>query len=61
MLRIDVLTIFPELFEGFTSTSILGAALSRERLSVVVHDLRSFTQVVHTVWGESLGTVEEEF
>ncbi len=47
MLRIDVLTIFPELFEGFTSTSILGAALERERLQVVLHDLRSFTHDRH--------------
>lgn len=56
MLRIDVLTIFPELFEGFTQTSILGAALSKELLSVRAHDLRSWTHDRHrTVDDEPYG------
>ena len=56
MLRIDVLTIFPELFEGFTQTSILGAALKDERLSVRAHDLRSWTHDRHrTVDDEPYG------
>ncbi|MGI9431593.1 MAG: tRNA (guanine(37)-N(1))-methyltransferase, partial [Myxococcota bacterium] len=56
MLRIDVLTIFPELFEGFTQTSILGAALSKELLSVRAHDLRNWTHDRHrTVDDEPYG------
>ena len=56
MLRIDVVTIFPELFERFTSTSILGAALERELLVVEVHDLRSWTHDRHrTVDDEPYG------
>ena len=47
MLRIDVITIFPELFEGFTQTSILGAALERGLLEIQVHDLRSYTEDRH--------------
>ncbi len=56
MLRIDVVTIFPELFERFTSTSILGAALERELLAVAVHDLRAWTHDRHrTVDDEPYG------
>jgi len=45
--KIDVVTIFPELFETFTSTSILGAALAKEILEVRVHDLRSWAHDRH--------------
>ncbi|MCP3985957.1 MAG: tRNA (guanosine(37)-N1)-methyltransferase TrmD [bacterium] len=45
--KIDVVTIFPELFETFTSTSILGAALAKSILEVRVHDLRSWTHDRH--------------
>jgi tRNA (guanine37-N1)-methyltransferase len=40
-LRIDVLTIFPELIEGFASASLLGRARQRGLIDVRVHDLRS--------------------
>jgi tRNA (guanine37-N1)-methyltransferase len=39
--RIDVLTIFPELVETFAAASILGRARSKGVLDVRVHDLRS--------------------
>ena len=45
--KIDVVTIFPELFETFTNTSILGAALAKELLEVRVHDLRSWAHDRH--------------
>jgi len=47
VLRIDVITIFPELFEAFTQTSILGAALERGLLEIQVHDLRGWTEDRH--------------
>jgi tRNA (guanine37-N1)-methyltransferase len=40
--RIDVVTIFPELFEVPLKTSLLGKAIAAGRLSVNVHDLRGF-------------------
>ncbi len=56
MLRIDVVTIFPELFQTFTNTSILGAALARGLLTIRVHDLRGWTQDRHrTVDDEPYG------
>lgn len=42
MLRIDVITIFPELFERFLEESILGGARREGRIEVEVHDLRDW-------------------
>ncbi len=46
-MRIKVLTIFPELFEPFLSTSLVGRATERSLLAVEVHDLRDFTDDRH--------------
>ena len=40
-MRIDVLTIFPDIVEHFASRSLLGKAQERGTLEVQVHDLRS--------------------
>lgn len=41
-MRVSVLTIFPELFETFLVTSLVGRAQAKGLLSVSVHDLREF-------------------
>jgi tRNA (guanine37-N1)-methyltransferase len=46
-MRIDVLTIFPELVEGFASSSLLGKARSRRVIDIRVHDLRSVATDPH--------------
>jgi len=61
-LRIDVLTIFPELVDGFASESLLGRARTRGLLDVRVHDLRAATTDVHrsvddTPYGGGAGMV----
>jgi tRNA (guanine37-N1)-methyltransferase len=45
--RIDVVTIFPGLFEPFRSTSLLGAACESGRVDLRVHDLRDWTRDRH--------------
>jgi tRNA (guanine37-N1)-methyltransferase len=45
--RIDVLTIFPGLFEPFRSTSLLGAACERGVVDLRIHDLRDWTRDRH--------------
>lgn len=40
-MKIDVVTLFPELFEAHLSTSLLGRAIENGLLSVGVHDLRT--------------------
>jgi tRNA (guanine37-N1)-methyltransferase len=40
LLRIDVVTLFPELFDAPLRTSVIGRAVERGILSVALHDLR---------------------
>jgi tRNA (guanine37-N1)-methyltransferase len=47
MLRIDVITIFPGLFEAFGRESLLGIAQQRGRVRMAVHDLRDWTTDRH--------------
>lgn len=51
-MRIDVLTIFPEMFEGPLQASLLGKALRDGVLEVAVTDIRSFAADRH-------GTVDD--
>lgn len=46
-MRVDVITIFPELFEPFLSTSLVGRAIDKGLLQVAVRDLRGFTEDRH--------------
>lgn len=46
-MRIQILTIFPELFGPFLSTSLIGKAVEDGLLEVTVHDLREFTEDRH--------------
>jgi tRNA (guanine37-N1)-methyltransferase len=47
MPRIDVLTLFPRMLDGFLAESILGKGLQRDLLAVSVHDLRGWTTDKH--------------
>jgi tRNA (guanine37-N1)-methyltransferase len=47
MVRIDVITIFPGLFEAFLRESFVGSAQQRDLLEVRVHDLRDWTRDRH--------------
>lgn len=46
-MRIDVLTIFPDIVEGFASSSLLGKARDRGLLDIRIHDLRSVATDPH--------------
>ena len=61
-MRIDVLTIFPDWFEGPFTTSLLGKAAADGRLDLRVHDLRAWTTDRHrsvddTPYGGGAGMV----
>ncbi|HEY5228209.1 MAG TPA: tRNA (guanosine(37)-N1)-methyltransferase TrmD [Opitutaceae bacterium] len=47
MPRIDVLTLFPAMLDGFLAESILGRGVSAGLLSVNVHDVRAWTTDKH--------------
>ena len=46
-MRIDVLTIFPEMFPPILGTSILSRAISKGVVEVRVHDLRDWSEDKH--------------
>jgi tRNA (guanine37-N1)-methyltransferase len=46
-MQIDVITIFPELFAPFLTTSLVGRAVERGLLDVRLHDLRAYTEDRH--------------
>src|SRR3954465_16032066 len=46
-MRVDVLTIFPELLAPFLAASLIGKAGEKGLLEVRVHDLRDFTEDRH--------------
>ncbi len=52
-MRIDVLSIFPEMVEGFASASLLGKAQEKGLLDLRTHDLRSATTDVHRTVDDS--------
>jgi tRNA (guanine37-N1)-methyltransferase len=49
VLRIDVITIFPGMFEPFVRESMVGIAVESGRARIEVHDLRKFTTDRHQV------------
>jgi len=48
-MRVDVVTIFPAMVQQALSAGIVGRAIERKTLNVVVHDLRDFTTDKHRV------------
>lgn len=61
-MRIDILTIFPELIKPYLEGSILGRAQAKDLLDFNLHDLRSYTtdkhrQVDDTPYGGGAGMV----
>ena len=53
MQQIDVITIFPGLFEAFLGESIVGIAVRTGRLTVAIHDLRDWTTDPHRTVDDS--------
>lgn len=46
-LKIDILTLFPRMLDGFLGESILGKGIAAGHLAVNVHDLRAWTTDKH--------------
>ncbi len=46
-MKIDIITIFPNMFEGVFSESMLKIAQEKERCSIVLHDLRKWSEDKH--------------
>ncbi|MGX6979649.1 tRNA (guanosine(37)-N1)-methyltransferase TrmD [Vagococcus elongatus] len=46
-MKIDVLTLFPRMFDGVLTESILGKAVQRELVDIDVHNFRDFSDNKH--------------
>jgi len=46
-MKFDVITIFPDLFKGFLTESLLARAQSKKLLSIKIHNLRKWTNDRH--------------
>lgn len=46
-MRIDVLTLFPEMFEGVLNTSILGRARKDNKVIIHIHNIRDYSKDPH--------------
>ena len=46
-MRFDILTLFPEMFPGYLSQSILNKSINRELVDIQVHNLRDWTTDRH--------------
>ncbi|BBH26086.1 tRNA (guanine-N(1)-)-methyltransferase [Intestinibaculum porci] len=47
MMKIDILSLFPEMFEGFLHTSIIKRAIEKGVVEIHVHDFREFAHDRH--------------
>lgn len=46
-MRIDIITIFPEIFKSFLNESLLARAINKKLISVKAHNLRDWTNDAH--------------
>lgn len=47
MMRIDILTLFPEIFDRALSVSMLKQAIERQRVVINIHNIRDYTTDKH--------------
>ena len=46
-MKIDILTLFPEMFEGFLKESIIGRAIKANKVSINIHNIRDYSKDKH--------------
>ena len=46
-MKIDILTLFPEMFEGFINTSIIKRAIENNLVEINIHNIRDYTKQDH--------------
>lgn len=49
MIRFDILTLFPEMFEAVFTTSIIGRAVNRGFVEIALHNIRDYAPGKHRV------------
>jgi len=61
-MQFDIITIFPELFTPFISTSVIKKAISKKIITINIHNLRDYTTLKHnkvddTAYGGGVGMI----
>lgn len=46
-MKIDILSIFPHMFDGFLNESIIKRALEKKLVEINIHDFRDFSKDIH--------------
>ncbi len=46
-MKIDILTLFPQMFDGFLNESIIKRAQEKKLVTIKTHDFRAYSQDVH--------------
>lgn len=46
-MKIDILTLFPNMFSGFLTESIIARAINSEKVSINIHDIRTYSLDPH--------------
>ena len=46
-MKIDVLTLFPEMFTGVISSSIIKRAIDDKKIEIALHNFRDYSKDIH--------------
>ncbi len=46
-MKIDILTLFPEMFDGFLTTSIIKRGVEKKKVDIRIHDIRKYSTDKH--------------
>ena len=46
-MKIDILTIFPNMFDGFLTESIIKRSINKNIVTINVHDIRKYSKDPH--------------
>lgn len=46
-MKIDILTLFPNMFDGFLSESIIKRAITNNKVNIKIHNIRDYTLDIH--------------
>lgn len=46
-MKIDILTLFPSMFDGFLSSSIISRAIKNNKVSINIHNIRDYSKDPH--------------
>ena len=46
-MKIDILTLFPYMYEGFLKDSIIGRAIEEKKVTIEIHNIRDFANNKH--------------